>query len=100
MLQFFITFCILKHNTRGVIAMATSRPNQNNSQFYITFAALPHLNGRATVFGKLISGLDVLDDIERLKVGDQVNWKPDIEIKIKTITIHANPIADGVDFTG
>ena len=79
--------------------MATSRPNHNNSQFYLTFAALPHLNGRATVFGKLISGLDVLDDIERLKVGDQVNWKPDIEIKIKTVTIHANPMADGTDFT-
>lgn len=88
----------LKHTQRGVVAMATSRPNHNNSQFYITFTALPHLNGRATVFGKVIDGLEVLDDIERLKVDDQVHWKPEIDITIKFVTVHANPIAEGIDF--
>merc|ERR1712080_120420 len=36
----------LKHSKRGIVAMATARPHENQSQFYITFAPLSHLNGR------------------------------------------------------
>lgn len=51
----------LKHSRRGVLAMATARPNMNASQFYIAFNRLPHLDGRATVFGQLIDGIfDIL----------------------------------------
>ena len=84
----------LKHSKRGVLAMATARPNENLCQFYITFAPLPHLNGRATIFGTVIDGMDVLAEIERLKVIDQKGWKPEIDIAIKSCTIHANPLAE------
>ncbi|WVQ98025.1 peptidyl-prolyl cis-trans isomerase-like 2 [Kwoniella sp. CBS 9459] len=57
-----------KHDGRGVLAMANSGPRSNTSQFFITFRETPHLNGKHTVFGKLVGGEDVLDKIERVPV--------------------------------
>jgi cyclophilin family peptidyl-prolyl cis-trans isomerase len=54
----------LRFNEAGVIGMArTNDPNSNGSQFYITLAATPNLNGQYTVFGKVISGLEVVEAI-------------------------------------
>ncbi|OCF37351.1 peptidyl-prolyl cis-trans isomerase-like 2 [Kwoniella heveanensis BCC8398] len=57
-----------KHDGRGVLSMANSGPRSNTSQFFITFRATDHLNGKHTVFGKLVGGEDVLDKIERVPV--------------------------------
>jgi peptidyl-prolyl cis-trans isomerase B (cyclophilin B) len=54
----------LKHET-GVISMANSGPNTNGSQFFITHSPQPHLNGRHTVFGKVVSGQEVVDTIQQ-----------------------------------
>ncbi len=54
----------LKHE-KGVISMANAGPNTNGSQFFITHAPQPHLNGRHTVFGKVTSGQDIVDSISQ-----------------------------------
>ncbi|MCL6097686.1 MAG: peptidylprolyl isomerase [Bacteroidetes bacterium] len=58
----------LKHE-RGVISMANAGPNSNGSQFFITHSPQPHLNGKHTVFGKVVNGINVVDEIEQ---GDQM----------------------------
>jgi peptidyl-prolyl cis-trans isomerase B (cyclophilin B) len=54
----------LKHET-GVISMANAGPNTNGSQFFITHSPQSHLNGRHTVFGKVVKGQDVVNAIRQ-----------------------------------
>jgi cyclophilin family peptidyl-prolyl cis-trans isomerase len=60
----------LKHDKEGVVAMAnTGKPNSQDSQFYITLAPLPFLDGKYTVFGEVVSGMDVVRTIGKVKTG-------------------------------
>jgi len=58
----------LKHE-KGVISMANAGPNTNGSQFFITHSPQPHLNGRHTVFGKVVEGIET---VHAIRQGDRM----------------------------
>ncbi|WAC08445.1 MAG: peptidylprolyl isomerase [Thermodesulfobacteriota bacterium] len=55
---------------RGAISMANAGPNTNGSQFFIAHSPQPHLNGKHTVFGKVVKGLEVVDAVRQ---GDKMD---------------------------
>jgi cyclophilin family peptidyl-prolyl cis-trans isomerase len=71
----------INHDDKGVLSMANSGPNTNGSQFFITTTATPHLNGKHVVFGKVIEGYEIIEEIENLNTNS--NDVPDLDVVIE-----------------
>ncbi len=68
-----------------LLAMANAGPGTNGSQFFITVAPTPWLNGKHTIFGEVIEGADVIDLISRVKTGSQD--RPVEDVTIESVTV-------------
>ena len=75
----------LRHEEAGVLSMANAGPNTGGSQFFITLAETPWLDGRHAVFGKVVDGLDIIRTIGSVATG--AGDRPLEEVKMISVSI-------------
>ncbi|XP_073812341.1 RING-type E3 ubiquitin-protein ligase PPIL2 [Musca autumnalis] len=79
----------LTHSGRGMLSMANSGPNTNGSQFFITYRSCKHLDGKHTVFGKVVGGLETLQKMEQIEVDNKD--RPIEDIIIESVQVYVDP---------
>jgi len=77
----------LQHGSEGVLSMANAGPNTGGSQFFITLAATPWLDGKHAVFGRVVEGIEVVREIGRTKTdrGD----RPVTQVTMERVSLEA-----------
>jgi cyclophilin family peptidyl-prolyl cis-trans isomerase len=71
---------LLKHSERGILSMGNSGKNSNSSQWFITFDSAPQCDGKHVIFGKVVSGWDVIAAVE--SYGQVSSGKPSVAISV------------------
>jgi len=75
----------LRHNRAGILSMANAGPNTNGSQFFITLGPTPHLDRRHSVFGAVVEGLEVVQQIGKVKT--RTGDRPVTPVVMNKVTI-------------
>ncbi|MER3376484.1 MAG: peptidylprolyl isomerase [Allomuricauda sp.] len=78
----------LLHSKKGILSMANRGPKTNTSQFFITHKATPWLDGKHTVFGEVVQGMDVVDSIANVETGQ--GDKPKVDVVMNKVEIVRN----------
>lgn len=82
----------LSHSGRGILSMANSGKDTNQSQFFITFRSCKHLDRKHTVFGKVVGGLETLDKMEKIETDSKD--APKEAIVIKGAVVYVDPFKE------